>query len=120
MAKILFITVYWFAFFLLRAFFRDHGLGIDPNSYNLIGSALFLSLIIIYALISSFLRAYLRGSETRIRNKRQATSEAEETTINNARQAATKIEPGAARSPVAKPDNPKQSRVRVLRGNQND
>jgi len=110
MVRVLFIVVFWSAFFLLRAFFRKYGLDIDHRLYNIIGSALFLSLVVIYWLFSAFLSAYFARAAT------EAPPPAHPAADDKL---PTGIKDSGSDSEQV-PANSKKSRVRVLRGNLDD
>ncbi len=109
MLRLIFIAVYWAAFFFLRRFFENYGLEINNRVYNLAGAAIFVLMIVAYAFLSAFFRIYLEAKKAEPATRRD--DEPAKTT-------ATETE--RAKEPDKKDQDPassKKRRVKVLRGN---
>ena len=126
MLKLIFIIIYWVAFFFLRRFFDNYGLDINDRIYNLAGAAIFVSLVAAYAFLASFFRAYLGVNKIKSANRR--TGEPEKITAAATKQPdeaakTTEAETGRTGEAAKKDKNSvpqKKSRVRVLRGTQDE
>ncbi len=113
MLKLIFIAVYWSAFFFLRRFFENYGLEINDRIYNLAGAAIFVSIVAAYAFLSTFFRAYLGVGKARSANRR--IDEPEKTTATETERT---DRPSKKDNAPAPPKN--KSRVKVLRGIQDE
>jgi len=120
MVRILFVVVYWSAFFLLRAFFRQYGLQVDPRIYNLAGGALFLTLITIYWLFSAFLTAHLSRAGKEAKQIAEANTKTVIPGEKPGNSSSVEKATGTNQSAKQEANGGKQSRVRVLRGNPDD
>ena len=114
MAKILFILIYWSAFFFLRHFFKSYDLAVPDRIFNIVGGALFVCLVLIYLVISAFLKAYLGVGKTVAGDRRSG---------GVSEKKAEPVPKGKTPAPVKEPEEEqpkKKSRVRILRANQDD
>ncbi len=125
MLKLVFIAIYWAAWFVLREVFRKYGVPLNERLYNWAAAGLFFLLVVCYAFLSAFFRSYLQvapapASETENRRRGEsAKSDRQDNAVTKAKQGKDQFEAKEPKEPVTE-EPKKKSRVRILRGNQDE